>query len=118
VAVGCIGLLVALALFHSEREARLDADAPPPPLTRLLVLPFDTSEATGIGRDVGVEMADEIADSLVQVERLQISGHTSADTLAAMHTVAVEAGRKLGVDAVLSGEVAVRPAGLRVTSPR
>jgi DNA-binding winged helix-turn-helix (wHTH) protein/TolB-like protein len=115
VAVAGVGLLIALALFYSEREARLGADAPPPPVTRLLVLPFDASGAQGLGGDIGAEMADEIADSLVHVERLQVSGRTSADTLAAAHTIAVEAGRKLGVDAVLSGEVATRPAGLRVS---
>src|SRR5580658_6871264 len=90
--------------------------ATPSPLTRLLVLPFDTAEAKDLGRDGGVELADEIADSLARVEALQISGGTSADTLAAAHTGAVEAGRKLGVDAVLSGEVADRPGGLRVSA--
>ena len=57
----------------------------------------------------------QIADSLAHVERLQISGRTSADTLAATHTGAVEAGRKLDVDAVLDGTVAPRPGGLRIS---
>ena len=35
---------------------------------------------------------------------------TSADILGAAHTDAVEAGRKLGVDAVLNGEVGNGPA--------
>jgi DNA-binding winged helix-turn-helix (wHTH) protein/TolB-like protein len=87
----------------------------PPALTRLLVLPFDAREAGGSGRQVGVELADEIGDSLSHVARLRITGATSADILGAAHTDAVEAGRKLGVDAVLNGEVAERPGGLRVT---
>jgi DNA-binding winged helix-turn-helix (wHTH) protein/TolB-like protein/Tfp pilus assembly protein PilF len=114
-AVGCIGLIVVVALVYSAREMRSGADAPPPLVTRLLVMPFDTSEAKSVGGDVGVALADEIADSLSHVGRLQISGRTSADTLAAAHTDAVEAGRTLGVDAVLNGEVAERPGGLRVT---
>jgi len=115
VAAACIALIVALASVYFVHQVRPGADTPPPPpLTRLLVLPFDTGEARSFGRDVGVELADEIADSLAHVERLQISGGTSADTLAAAHTDAVEAGRKLGVDAVLNGEVTERPGGLRV----
>jgi DNA-binding winged helix-turn-helix (wHTH) protein/TolB-like protein len=115
-AAGCIGILVVLALVYAARNRHSGIEAPPPPLTRLLVLPFDTAEAKDLGRDGGVELADEIADSLARVEALQISGGTSADTLAAAHTGAVEAGRKLGVDAVLSGEVADRPGGLRVSA--
>jgi DNA-binding winged helix-turn-helix (wHTH) protein/TolB-like protein len=116
VATGCIAILILLALVYSARDRHSGAEAPPPPLTRLLVLPFDTAEAKDLGRDGGVELADEIADSLAHVEALQISGGTSADTLAAAHTGAVDAGRKLGVDAVLSGEVADRPGGLRVSA--
>ncbi|MGO9933535.1 MAG: winged helix-turn-helix domain-containing protein [Steroidobacteraceae bacterium] len=115
VAAGCIGLVGALALVHFLRTPNLGADAPPPPVTRLLVLPFDSRQAKSFGRDVGVEVADEIADSLAHVERLQISGRTSAGTLAAEHMGAVEAGRKVGVDAVLNGEVAEQPGELRVT---
>jgi DNA-binding winged helix-turn-helix (wHTH) protein/TolB-like protein len=115
VAVGCIGLVGALAIVYFLRTAHSDADAPPPLVTRLLVLPFDTREAKSLSRDVGVEVADEIADSLTHVGRLQISGRTSAGALAAEHTGAVAAGRKLGVDAVLNGEVAEQPGALRVT---
>jgi DNA-binding winged helix-turn-helix (wHTH) protein/TolB-like protein len=117
VAAGCIGLIAVIAFIYS-RQMRPPADAvpPPPPVTRLLVLPFDTGEAKGFGRDVGVELADQIADSLAHLERVQISGRTSAYTLAASHTGAVEAGRKLGVDAVLNGEIADRPGGLHVTA--
>ena len=92
------------------------------PTTRLLVLPFDARGTSGSGRLVGVELADEIGDSLSHVPRLKITGATSADILGAAHTDAVQAGRKLGVDAVLNGEVTERPGGLRVairlTAPR
>jgi DNA-binding winged helix-turn-helix (wHTH) protein/TolB-like protein len=114
VAVGCIGVAVLVSLAYVFRTGRSEVEAPLP-VTRLLVLPFDTRGATGLSRDLGVELADEIADSLAHVERLQISGRTSADTLAAAHTNAVEAGRKLGVDAVVNGEVAEQPGGLRAT---
>jgi DNA-binding winged helix-turn-helix (wHTH) protein/TolB-like protein len=109
-------VLIALALAYILRPVHSNVDALPPPVTHLLVLPFDTSEARSFGRDVGVEVADEIADSLAHVERLQIAGRTSADALAAEHTGAVEAGRKLGVDAVLNGEVAERPGQIKVTA--
>jgi DNA-binding winged helix-turn-helix (wHTH) protein/TolB-like protein len=97
------------------RRAQNPPSHVPPPITRLLVLPLDTREASGYGRQVGVELADEIADSLSHVPGLKITGATSADILGAAHTDAVEAGRKLGVDSVLNGEVAERPGGLRVT---
>jgi DNA-binding winged helix-turn-helix (wHTH) protein/TolB-like protein len=113
--VGCVALIIALALAYASRNVHSNVDSPPPLVTRLLVLPFGHSEAPSFGRDVGVEVADEIADSLAHVGRLQISGRTSADTLAAEHTGAVEAGRKLGVDAVLNGEVAELPGQLQVT---
>ena len=87
----------------------------PPPVTRLLVMPFDTRGRPALSREMGIELADEIADSLSHVERLQISGRTSADSLAAAHTDAVEAGQKLGVDAVVNGEVAEETGGLRAT---
>ena len=116
VAAGCVALIAVSALVYHLRTVHSGADAPPPLVTRLLVLPFDTREAKSFGRDVGVEVADEIADSLAHVERLRISGRTSAGTLAAEHTGAVEAGRKLGVDAVLSGEVAEQTGELRVTA--
>ena len=109
-------VLIALALAYILRPVHSNVDALPPPVTHLLVLPFDTNEARSFGRDVGVEVADEIADSLAHVERLQISGRTSADALAAEHTGAVEAGRKLGVGAVLNGEVAERPGEIEVTA--
>jgi len=80
------------------------------------VLPFAGGEPDGTGHDVGVEVADEIADSLAHIERLQISGRTSADRLAAEHTSAIEAGRRLGVDAVLNGEVAQQRGILRVSA--
>ncbi len=114
VAVGCVALIGAPALVYFLRTVHSATEAPPPLVTRLLVLPFDTQQATSYGRDVGVEVADEIADSLAHVERLQISGRTSASTLAAEHAGAVEAGRKLGVDAVLNGEVAEQPGALHV----
>jgi DNA-binding winged helix-turn-helix (wHTH) protein/TolB-like protein/Tfp pilus assembly protein PilF len=118
VTAGCIGLVAVIAFLYFSHQTRPAADAAPPPLpvTRLLVLPFDTGAAKGFGRNVGVELADQIADSLAHLERVQISGRTSAYTLAASHIEAVEAGRKLGVDAVLNGEIADRPGGLRVTA--
>ena len=116
VAICCAGLIIVLVAVYVARAARAGAGTPPPPVSRLLVLPFDISEASGIGRDFGAELASEISDSLAHVVRLQISGRTSADTLAAAHTSAVEAGRKLGVDAVLNGAVTERPDGLRVTA--
>jgi TolB-like protein/Tfp pilus assembly protein PilF len=114
-AILCMGLLAALALLYFTRDLRSGADAPPLPVTRLLVLPFDTSGAMELDRNVGVEIADQITDSLAHVQRLQISGRTSAESLAAAHTGALEAGRKLSVDAVLNGTVEARPDGLRVT---
>ena len=113
-AIGAIALSIAGLLYYVSQSINPDAKAPPPPVSRLLVMPFDTAEATGFGRDVGVELADEISSSLARVEHLQISGRTSADMLAAEHLSAVAAGRKLGVDAVLNGSVAERSGGLRV----
>lgn len=114
----CVLVLIGLAFlakFARTPQAMHTDGEVPPPITRLLVLPFDAREATGYGRQVGGELADEIADSLSHLALLKITGATSADRLGAAHTDAVEAGRKLGVDAVLSGEVAERPGGLRVT---
>jgi TolB-like protein len=110
----CVGLVAGLATVYLLRTARPHAVGPPPPVTRLLVLPFDTSHASGFGRDAGNELADEISDSLARVQRLRISGRTSAATLAASHISAVEAARRLGVDAVLDGAVAESGRGLRV----
>lgn len=116
VAVGCVAASAALILGYSLRATPPAEVAPPLPVTRLLVLPFDTRQAKTFGRDTGVELADEITDSLGHVERLQISGRTSADVLAAAHIGAVEAGRKLGVDAVLNGEVVELPGALRISA--
>ena len=115
-AVGFLALIGAVVVAYFMRtRAEHAAASVPPPTTRLLVLPFDARGASGYGRQVGVELADEIGDTLSHVPRLKITGATSADLLGAAHTDAVEAGRKLGVDAVLNGEVAERPGGLRVT---
>jgi len=116
-AVGFLALIGAVAIANLIRTSRTEHSVAnvPPPTTRLLVLPFDARGASGYGRQVGVELADEIGDTLSRVPRLKITGATSADLLGAAHTDAVEAGRKLGVDAVLNGEVAERPGGLRVT---
>jgi DNA-binding winged helix-turn-helix (wHTH) protein/TolB-like protein len=115
IAVGCVGFSLVLFFIFSTHRSRPSSDVPPPPVTKLLVLPFNVSDAKGIDREAGSELADEITDSLAHVERLQISGRTSADTLAAAHTDPVEAARKLGVDAVLDGLVEARPGGLSVT---
>lgn len=109
-----IGAAITTYFIRTSRPEQSVAGVPPP-TTRLLVLPFDARGASGYGRQVGVELADEIGDTLSHVPRLKITGATSADLLGAAHTDAVEAGRKLGVDAVLNGEVAERPGGLRVT---
>jgi TolB-like protein/Tfp pilus assembly protein PilF len=110
----CLGLVAGLVTLYVSRTARPEAGGPRPPVTRLLVLPFDTSHATGFGRDAGNELADEITDSLARVQRLRISGRTSAAALVAAHVSAVEAARRLGVDAVLDGAVAESARGLRV----
>ncbi len=115
VGVACLALIVAFALTYAFRPVHSNVDAPPPLVTHLLVLPFDAG-GERLGRDVGGEVADEIADSLAHVERLQISGRTSAYSVAAEHTSAVEAARKLGVDAVLNGEVAEASGQLKVTA--
>jgi TolB-like protein/DNA-binding winged helix-turn-helix (wHTH) protein len=116
IAVVTGGVLVAAALaLYALRTAPTDAEAPPPPVTRLLVLPFDTREARDLGRDIGDGLGDEISDSLAHVERLRISGRTSAGALASSRIDSVEAGRRLGVDAVLDGSVAESAEGLRVT---
>jgi DNA-binding winged helix-turn-helix (wHTH) protein/TolB-like protein len=109
-------LVIALATAYKLRDGHSQINTPPPPVTHLLVLPFDSGRAQGAGRSVGAELADEITDSLSHVGRLQVSGRTSADTLAAEHTGAVAAGRKLGVDAVLNGEVATAGGELKVTA--
>jgi DNA-binding winged helix-turn-helix (wHTH) protein/TolB-like protein len=115
-AMGFLVLIGAVIVAYFMRASRTESSvAKPAPTTRLLVLPFDARGASGYGRQVGVELADEIGDTLSRVPRLKITGATSADLLGAAHTNAVEAGRKLGVDAVLNGEVAERPGGLRVT---
>jgi DNA-binding winged helix-turn-helix (wHTH) protein/TolB-like protein len=113
---GCLVLIViAAALYERAKHPGTSSAESALATTRLLVLPLDTREAIGYGHQVGVELADEIADSLSHVERLKITGSTSADMLGAAHTDAVQAARKLGVDEVLNGEVAERPGGLRVT---
>jgi len=94
VAVGCIGVprRVVAHLFCARRA--LGRGCGGAAVYALLVLPFDISGAKGLGRDVGVELADEIADFARPCGRLQISGHTSADTLAAAHTGALRRGGK------------------------
>jgi DNA-binding winged helix-turn-helix (wHTH) protein/TolB-like protein len=89
---------------------------PPPPVTRLAVLPFDTREARDFGRDVGNELAEEISDSLVHVQRLRISGRATANAIAAEGRGAIAAAHKLGVDALLEGAVAQSTEGLRVST--
>ena len=64
VGVACLALVVAFAFTHVFRPVHSNVDAPPPLVTHLLVLPFGGSGAQSFGRDVGVEVADEIADSL------------------------------------------------------
>ena len=112
-AVALLGAFAALVFFRHSQPL---LEAAPPPVRKLLVLPFDTGAARDFGRDVGNEFADEIADSLARVERLRISGRTSATALAASGAGAVDAGRRLGVDAVLDGAVADTPLGLRVSA--
>jgi DNA-binding winged helix-turn-helix (wHTH) protein/TolB-like protein/Tfp pilus assembly protein PilF len=111
-----VGVVLGLVLVYAVREANSRAGQAAPPVTRLLVLPFDTRDAHDFGRDVGAELADEIADSLAHVGRLRISGRRSAAALVAAHVPPLDAGRKLGVDAVLDGAVAEVPQGLRVTA--
>jgi TolB-like protein/Tfp pilus assembly protein PilF len=118
IALDVLAMIAAAVTVHFVHTAWTERSAAnvSSPTTRLLVLPFDAREASGYGRQVGVELADEIGDTLSHVPRLKITGATSADILGAAHTDAVDAGRKLGVDAVLSGEVTERPGGLRVTA--
>jgi DNA-binding winged helix-turn-helix (wHTH) protein/TolB-like protein len=112
----CLLVAAAGVAYYALRPPLPIAAEPPPPVTRLLVLPFDTRATRNFGRDVGDELADEIADSLAHIERLQISGSTSANALAASGVSALEAGRRVGADAVLDGAVADSAQGLRVSA--
>jgi TolB-like protein len=114
-ALACIGVIVTVSLAYSRLVVRSGQVELPSPVLRLLVLPFDDSKAQTVGHEVGVELADQIADSLAHVEGLRITGRTSASLLAAAHTDALAAARKLGVDAVLNGELVALPGGLGVT---
>jgi DNA-binding winged helix-turn-helix (wHTH) protein/TolB-like protein len=112
----CLLMAAAGVAYFTLRAPSPITAEPPPPVTRLLVLPFDTRATRDFGRDVGDELADEIADSLAHIERLRISGRTSANALAASGVSALEAGRRVGADAVLDGAVADSAHGLRVSA--
>jgi DNA-binding winged helix-turn-helix (wHTH) protein/TolB-like protein/Tfp pilus assembly protein PilF len=110
-------VLAAIAAGVVLYRARLSPDASESPVARLVVLPFDTRQATAFGHDVGVEFADEISDALAPVAGIRILGRASSLTAATSLGEAVLAGRRLGVDDVVYGAVAGPDAAgeLRIT---
>jgi DNA-binding winged helix-turn-helix (wHTH) protein/TolB-like protein/tetratricopeptide (TPR) repeat protein len=112
-ALAIVLLLGAGTLIYMRRPGP-STEQPPPPLTRLLLLPFDTHAAKDFGRDVGNELADELADSLARVPGLVIIGRTTAHEVA-KSTDPIAAARGLGADAVVSGAVADNVPGIQIS---
>jgi DNA-binding winged helix-turn-helix (wHTH) protein/TolB-like protein len=105
-----------LAIIVVGRRAPTQPAEPPPPASTIAVLPFDGHNAHGIGRDVGDELADEIADVLARVPGLRVTGRISARRIVDQHLSPAEAGRVLGVGAILDGTVTGDAGGLSVAA--
>jgi len=115
IAAGALALALALVGLWQLRRAPPPSEPPPPSaVARLAVLPFDTHAARDFGRDVGDEMADEIAAALGHLARLRISGRESARKVFNEHLDPAQAGRRLGVDYLLEGAVEQGTEGLRI----
>jgi eukaryotic-like serine/threonine-protein kinase len=81
----------------------------------LAVLPFKTLNGDAEGH-LGIGIADTIITKVSQIERLIVRPTSAVQKYAASETDSIEAGRQLGVDAVLEGSVHRAGERLRVSA--
>jgi serine/threonine-protein kinase len=98
--------LVASRAWHAGPPA---AGPLPVPVRSLAVMPFETSSDVGLGPDAGQRLAEDLARRL-QRRGVRVIGSESARLAAGLP--AGELARRLGVDAVVRGEL--RPVGNEV----
>jgi adenylate cyclase len=104
-----VGIAVALlagaaaAFLHSHGQDRAQ------PIDSLVVLPFVNVDGGPDDEYVSEGLTDGVIDSLARVPGLRVISHTSAFRYKRQHTDPRTVGRELGVQAVLTGTVRVRP---------
>lgn len=106
---GIVTGLLALALVLATVEPPVSSRRVP---TRLALLPF--RDLAGSNEYVLEGLREALHDDLGRTHSLEVVGAASTDMLAPSASAA-EAGRRLGVTHVLSGDVAMRGGAIRVT---
>jgi serine/threonine protein kinase/tetratricopeptide (TPR) repeat protein len=100
-------LAVAAGLWLRSR-------APSSPISSLAVLPFETSGKDPDARYLGEGLAESLIEQMSRVPSLRVMARSTVSRLAG--TDPLEAGKKLGVGAVLTGSVSRRAGALSISA--
>jgi len=113
VALGGLGAAALLIRHRAEGAASLHA---PGTVPAVAVLPFTDLSPAQDQAHFADGLAEEILNSLVQIEGLRVAGRTSSFSFRGKNTALDEIGRALKVDAVLDGSVRQSGTRLRITA--
>ncbi len=115
-AIALLVIVSGAALLMSARRPLEAVPGPGQPLIRsLAVLPFVTSPTEGADSHLGLGLTDVVITRLSNVRELTVRPTSAVRPFATGKVASREAGRRLGVDAVLEGSVRTSADRVRVT---
>jgi len=106
-----IGILVLAGISWSFRTR----SSPAPEIPAIAVLPFLNLTADIANEYFSDGLADQLTDSLAQIDGLHVASRTSAFTFRGKTVDSIEIGRKLHVSAILEGSVQKSGERVRIT---
>jgi DNA-binding winged helix-turn-helix (wHTH) protein/TolB-like protein/Tfp pilus assembly protein PilF len=115
-AYGALPLAASLVFILAIRTWQNPHGEAPARLRSLAVLPFDTTgDSNTSDKHLGLGLADLVIARLTNVHQLVVRPTSAIRRFAGRHTSSLNAGRELGVDAVLEGTIHTTPDRVRVT---
>jgi TolB-like protein/DNA-binding winged helix-turn-helix (wHTH) protein len=99
-------VLLMLAAFEIRRlDAARSHGAVPQPIQSVAVLPFTTRQGDEQDQYLGLELADAVSARLGTVAQLQVRSSATVRSIAGLQADPAAAGRKLEVQALVTGEI-------------
>jgi TolB-like protein/DNA-binding winged helix-turn-helix (wHTH) protein/Tfp pilus assembly protein PilF len=114
VAVTTVAVVVAVIILLAWRSRVLQAEGSSQPSTSVAVLPFRNLTGDPANEYLSDGITDHLINTLANVEGLKVSARGSSFTFKGQEVDPREAGKELGVGAVVQGSVVKGERGLRI----
>ena len=109
----CLILVIVIISYYNKKELQQPIKAH---FASIAVLPFDDMSASKDQEYLGDGIAEEILNTLAQLEDLQVSGRKSSFSFKNKEVTIKEIGNKLNVAYVLEGSVRKQGGKIRITA--